>query len=103
MSVDASPRSRRTKTPAPAPRPAADVVDDSTLDELLEALTAIRDGDFSVRVPRRDGTAGQLAERINEVAALQERRNRELIRVSRVIGREGRMTERLDEVGTQGG
>jgi len=31
------------------------------------------------------------------VVGLQQRRNRELLRISRVVGREGRMTERMDE------
>src|SRR3712207_894141 len=99
-SRDTTPRGRRGKT---AEAPAPDVPGEALLEELLEAVTALRDGDFSVRLARREGLVGQLAERINEVAALQERRNRELIRVSRVIGREGRMTERLDEVDSEGG
>ncbi|MCA1712836.1 MAG: HAMP domain-containing protein [Actinobacteria bacterium] len=45
---------------------------------------------------------GQVVERVNALAALNERRTRELVRASRVIGREGRMTERLDEVGADG-
>src|SRR3712207_4027071 len=89
------PRPRRVKSPTSASNGAAGA-DEQMLEELLGALTALRDGDFSVRLGRRDGVVGQLVERINEVAALQERRNRELVRVSRVIGREGRMTERLD-------
>jgi HAMP domain-containing protein/signal transduction histidine kinase/ActR/RegA family two-component response regulator len=71
---------------------------DTSLRSLLAALTALRDGEFSVRLPVGEGLAGQVADRFNEVAALHNRRTRELVRVSQVIGREGRMTARLDEI-----
>ncbi|TAL22808.1 MAG: HAMP domain-containing protein, partial [Frankiales bacterium] len=75
---------------------------DKDLLDVLAVLTALVDGDFSARAETRDGLAGQVVERVNELAALQERRTRELVRASRVIGREGRMTERLDEVRAEG-
>jgi HAMP domain-containing protein/signal transduction histidine kinase/ActR/RegA family two-component response regulator len=82
--------------------PPQQTAEDRDLLEMLHALTAVVAGDFSVRLEPRDGLAGQVAERINQVAALNERRTRELVRASRVIGREGRMTERLGEVGAEG-
>ncbi len=54
-------------------------------------------GHFGMRLARRSGLAGEVVDRFNEVVALQERRNRDLLRISRVVGREGRMLERLDE------
>ncbi len=66
------------------------------------ALTSLCAGDFGVRLEPREGLMGQVVERINALAALNERRTRELVRASRVIGREGRMTERLDEVAAEG-
>jgi HAMP domain-containing protein/signal transduction histidine kinase/ActR/RegA family two-component response regulator len=75
---------------------------DRDLVDVLNALTALSSGDFAVRLEPRAGLAGQLADRVNQLAALNERRTRELVRASRVIGREGRMTERLDEVGAEG-
>jgi len=72
------------------------------LADLLNALTAMCSGDFAVRLEPRAGAMGQVAERVNQLATLNERRTRELVRASRVIGREGRMTERLDEVGADG-
>jgi len=66
------------------------------LDEILEALTAIRDGDFSMRLPQfNDGTLAAIVERVNEVAEINAARAAELQRAARVIGREGRMTERV--------
>ena len=66
------------------------------------ALTAFRNGDFAVRLGRRDGLLGDVVDRFNELADQQERRTRELVRVSHVIGREGRMTERLSELADKG-
>ena len=66
---------------------------------MLNVLASLCAGDFAARAEPREGLAGQLVERVNQLATLQERRTRELVRASRVIGREGRMTERLDEVG----
>src|SRR5947209_1309064 len=67
------------------------------LQELLRALTAARDGDFSVRLPARRGSAmGEIASVYNQMAETNARMAKELVRVSRVIGREGRMTERMN-------
>src|SRR5581483_3673735 len=68
-----------------------------TLLQLLEALKAIKRGDFSVRLPmyrNRSSVTAEIAREFNEVADLNERRANEFIRISRVVGREGRMTER---------
>ncbi|MGH3930071.1 MAG: HAMP domain-containing protein, partial [Pseudonocardiaceae bacterium] len=76
-----------------------DALDATTavLTELADALAQVRMGHFGVRLPRRSGLVGEVVDRFNEVVALQERRNRDLMRISRVVGREGRMLERLDE------
>src|SRR2546423_11381544 len=71
--------------------------DAALLAELAEALRRVRRGDFKVRLSRRTGIAGEVVDGFNDVVELQERRNRELLRISRVVGREGRMTERVDE------
>lgn len=67
------------------------------LRQLADALGQVRDGNFKVRLPRQAGLAGEVADAFNEVVSIEERRSRELLRISRVVGREGRMTERLDE------
>ncbi|WP_433282238.1 HAMP domain-containing protein [Pseudonocardia xinjiangensis] len=71
--------------------------DSGLLAELAEALHEVRLGRFQVRLPRRQGLAGEVVDEFNEMAALQERRNRDLLRISRVVGREGRMSDRLNE------
>ncbi len=69
--------------------------DDPLLEEVLRALTAARDGDFSVRLrSRRRDVAGEIARRTDELLALNHRLTRELARVSRVVGRDGRTSER---------
>src|SRR3954466_12940017 len=72
------------------------------LSELAEALRRVRRGDLKVRLPRRGGLAGSVAEAFNEVVSLQERQNLDLRRISRIVGRDGRLTERLDEEGLDG-
>src|SRR5436309_1656415 len=72
------------------------VPSEHALQELLRALTAARDGDFSVRLPARRGSImGEIAAVYNQMADTNARMAKELVRVSRVIGREGRMTERM--------
>ena len=72
------------------------------LADVLAALNSLCAGEFGVRLEPREGVLGQVVERVNVLASLNERRTRELVRASRVIGREGRMAERLDELGADG-
>jgi hypothetical protein len=77
--------------------------DDTALfDDLVAALSALRDGDFTVRLGTRTGPGGAVASLFDEVATLQERQADELVRVSRTVIREGRMTERMSPVGGDG-
>ncbi|MEU6204276.1 HAMP domain-containing protein, partial [Micromonospora musae] len=75
---------------------------EALLDELTEALRRVRRGDLKVRLPRRAGRVGEVADAFNEVVSLQERQYLDLRRISRVVGRDGRLTERLDEEGLDG-
>src|SRR4051794_28913558 len=62
---------------------------------LLTALTALKKGDYSVRLPVEwTGVAGKVADTFNEVAELNERMAKELERLSRVVGKEGKLTQR---------
>ena len=68
-------------------------VDRAALEEILEALIAARDGDFSHRLSRRRrGIIGEIASAYNELVGVNGRMEKELGRIRRVIGREGRMT-----------
>ena len=64
--------------------------------ELLSALVAIKNGDFTVRLPLSwTGVGGKVADCFNEVAELMSHSTSELSRVSRVVGKEGKIQERL--------
>ena len=83
------------KTPVLATRNGAGVTD-AELDQLLAALNAARDGDFSVRLSgRKHGVMGEIGRAFNGLVALNEHRTDEVSRVARMIGREGRTEERL--------
>src|ERR1700710_1219193 len=77
--------------------------DTARLGELAAALRRAGRGDLKVGLPRRCGTAGEVADAFNEVVSLQERQNLDVRRISRIVGRDGRLTERLDAEGLAGG
>src|SRR5215510_6563189 len=62
---------------------------------LLKALTALKKGDFSVRLPSDwAGVNGKIADTLNDVIEINDRLVKELERVSRVVGREGKIAQR---------
>jgi HAMP domain-containing protein/CheY-like chemotaxis protein len=62
---------------------------------ILERMQAMRDGDFSVRLPRSwTGITGKVADTFNEIVMGNERIAKELKRVGQVVGKEGRTRER---------
>ncbi len=64
--------------------------------QLLEALLAMRAGDFSVRLTADcAGIAGELADAFNEIAAANQRLVKELQRASDVVGRRGKLRHRI--------
>jgi len=66
------------------------------LKQLLNALTAFKRGNFSVRLPEDwTGLAGKVADTFNDVIAINERMSRELERIGRVVGKEGRISQRV--------
>ena len=70
--------------------------DGETLQDILNALQAMRTGDFSVRLPRDQvGIAGKIADTFNEIVAANERMAKELEGVGEVVGREGKTRRRV--------
>ena len=62
---------------------------------ILERMQAMRDGDFSVRLPGSwTGLAGKIADDFNEIAKANQRIAKELKRVGQVVGKEGQTRER---------
>ncbi len=77
----------------------------AALDEkrLLEALLAVRDGDFDVRLPVGDtGVPGRIHDAFNDVVGLNQRLCRELHRMYEVVGRAGRLSQRATLGGAGG-
>jgi HAMP domain-containing protein len=86
---------------APSGRAAAS--DSLDLEQLLSVLTAMRKGDFSVRMPvSKTGVAGKIADTLNEIAELNEEMAQEFERVSLAVGKEGRIKQRATLVGAGG-
>jgi HAMP domain-containing protein/CheY-like chemotaxis protein/putative methionine-R-sulfoxide reductase with GAF domain len=72
--------------------------------QLLTAMLAFRDGDFSVRLPADwPGTDGRVAEAFNQSVAHEARISREVARLSVTVGKEGRLKQRMSVPGAIGG
>ena len=66
------------------------------LHDLLNALQAMRVGDFSVRMPGNEvGLLGKIADTFNEIVASNQRMAQQLERVGHVVGREGKTRQRV--------
>ncbi|HEY2048937.1 MAG TPA: HAMP domain-containing protein [Caulobacteraceae bacterium] len=66
------------------------------LQQLLEALQAVRVGDFSVRLPGTEtGLAGRVADAFNDIVAANQRMAQQLEKVGEVVGREGKTRTRV--------
>ena len=71
---------------------------------LLGAMTAAKDGDFTVRLPvAPDGLLAEIFETFNRYVELNQQVTDEHIRIRRVIGQEGHMGERASVPGAEGG
>jgi HAMP domain-containing protein/CheY-like chemotaxis protein/signal transduction histidine kinase len=75
----------------------------SQLAELLHVLHAVRDGDFSVRLPGDwTGLEGKIADTVNGIVASNAKMATELERVGNVVGRQGKTRQRV-KFGRAGG
>src|SRR5262245_21603188 len=64
--------------------------------QLLTMLAALRDGDFSARLPSDlTGLDGKVADTLNEVASRAQRFNQDIFRLRNEVGRKGKIDERL--------
>jgi HAMP domain-containing protein/CheY-like chemotaxis protein len=68
----------------------------SELSVLLQALQAVREGDFSVRLPGDwTGIEGKLADAVNDIVASNQQMADQLERIGQVVGKEGRTRKRI--------
>ncbi|MBV8913029.1 MAG: HAMP domain-containing protein, partial [Acetobacteraceae bacterium] len=73
------------------------------LDQLLEALQAVRSGNFTARLPASlVGRAGKIADAFNDIIAASDRMAQQLEHVGQVVGREGKTRTRV-KLGLTGG
>src|SRR5215472_11980356 len=64
--------------------------------KLLRALQAVRDGDFSVRLPSdHTGLAGKIADTFNEIVTSNQRLAHELERAGQIVGKDGQTSHRM--------
>ncbi|HLJ37483.1 MAG TPA: HAMP domain-containing protein, partial [Steroidobacteraceae bacterium] len=85
-----APRARKTNGEGKLP----DVVLDQRM--LLRVLHAVRDGDFSVRLPSdKTGLAGKIADTFNEIVTSTERLAHELERAGQIVGKDGKTRHRM--------
>src|SRR6266404_3522360 len=72
-----------------------------TLDttQLLNALVAFKNGDFSVRLPAdRTGVSGKVYDVLNEIFEQNEQMAQEFARISNTVGKEGKITQRAGSI-----
>jgi HAMP domain-containing protein/CheY-like chemotaxis protein/signal transduction histidine kinase len=66
------------------------------LEQLLAAMVAVGDGDFSVQLPRHwDGVVGKLADSFNTIVSQNRRLSQDLAHVGEKVGRMGQTRQRL--------
>ena len=66
------------------------------LDSLLDALQAVRAGDFSVRLPaNQTGIEGKIADAFNDIVAANQRIEQQLDEVGEAVGRQGKTRMRV--------
>src|SRR4051812_31803340 len=69
---------------------------DANLLQILTAMVAFREGDFSVRLPTEwTGIDGRIAEAFNQTIFHEDYTAREIARLSVTVGKEGRLKQRM--------
>ncbi|GGE01711.1 hypothetical protein GCM10011515_21730 [Tsuneonella deserti] len=78
---------------------------DELRDSLIESLTRLREGDFSVRLDLQSGDPRdqEIARLFNQVVSLNDAITDEVNRVAQVVGKEGEITQRAKVRAAEGG
>ncbi len=70
---------------------------------LAQALQAVRDGDFSARLPVEwDGVLGKVSDIFNQIVTANQQMAAQLERVGAVVGKQGRTRQRINLALTTG-
>jgi HAMP domain-containing protein/signal transduction histidine kinase/CheY-like chemotaxis protein len=71
----------------------SEIIDSSLL---LNILTEVKNGNFSVRMPSQEfGINGKIADTLNEIIELNEKMMMEFTNAGKIIGKQGKLTERI--------
>jgi HAMP domain-containing protein/signal transduction histidine kinase/CheY-like chemotaxis protein len=74
------------------------------LNELLDILTEIKDGNFEVKMPNnKSGISGKVCDRLNEIISINKKLVKEFSKARNSIGKEGRLNQRLGLEELEGG
>src|SRR4051812_8327020 len=93
-------RRKKNAPPAPIIVPGSEAF----TPQLLAAMLAFREGNFTVRMPSDlTGIEGKIADAFNDIVLISERRARETTRVSGAVGKEGKLKQRMSVPGATGG
>ena len=88
----------RKSTPRLSATGRAEILTSASRDEiehLVEVLKAMKEGNFSVRLPyEKGGLLSRAGELLNDILGLNEHMAHEFLRVGKIVGQEGRMAER---------
>jgi hypothetical protein len=77
------------------PNPTGVLTEKTDSKQLLKVLSALKKGDFSVRMPvDQVGIAGKINDTLNEIIELNENMTAEFERISRAVGKEGKISQR---------
>src|ERR687893_566429 len=103
MPTERSTSNGRKSKRLPTPRISVAATDVLDTDQLLAVLTAVRKGDFSVKMPvSQVGVAGKISDALNDIIDLNRETAREFERVSKAVGKEGKITQRAHLHGAAG-
>src|SRR5262245_3771737 len=74
---------------------AAQHADDQFMRQILSCVTAVKDGNFAVRLPSDlTGLGGKVADALNEIVAANQQMSEELETVSVAVGKQGKIRRR---------
>ncbi|MEO6732100.1 MAG: HAMP domain-containing protein [Ferruginibacter sp.] len=77
--------------------------DDLDTRYLLQVLTAVKNGNFSVRMPiDQVGLNGKICDTLNEIIFLNEKMMQEFTRAGNTIGKQGKLTQRIEVPSARG-